>query len=163
MDDLRLPVLAPSQADDSADCWLSSLRSDRTREHQQRQLRRLAPMVCRMPVLARSARRIGQRALSLRLAAVPWKSLQPAHAALARETALASCPTLRAATGLLVPLRGVLRVALAADPARLFLCLESLRVEGVSAELREATFWYEYEPDDEPATEQTEPQPELAD
>lgn len=147
MDDQRLPVLPPDRVDDSAERYLTSLRSANTRDRHQRQLRRLASIVCRMPVLVRP-KRVGQPALPLRLGAVPWRSLQPQHAALARDAALASCPTLRAASALLQPLRGLLRIALADDPGRLFLCLETLRVEGVSAELREQTFWFEHEPDE---------------
>jgi hypothetical protein len=53
MDDRRLPVLPPDQLDDSAERYLASLRSANTRDRHQRQLRRLASIVCRMPVLVR--------------------------------------------------------------------------------------------------------------
>jgi hypothetical protein len=147
--DPRMMPLAPDQGDDAADRYLASLRSDRSRVQQRRQLQRLASMLCRLPVFMRP-KRIGQRGIPVRLGAVPWSRVTPEQCAHVRDRVLERVPTLKAATDLVGALRGVLRIALRDQPGRLFLCLESLRVEGVNAERVEHTFWHEYESDDAP-------------
>jgi hypothetical protein len=62
-------------------------------------------------------------------------------------------PTLKAATDLLGALRGVLKLALRDQPGQLLLCLQELRVDGVSQERAASTFWWEHEPEDAAAAE----------
>lgn len=145
--DLRMAPLAPHESDGAGDAFVSAGATERARAKRRQLLQNLAPLLAKVPRWSRP-QRIGQRGIPVRLGAIAWSSITPELCGQVRDQVVHSTPTLKRGGELLWALRGTLKLALQHEPARLFLCLQALRVEGVSAERAESMFWYDYPDDD---------------